>query len=123
MELSLDGFISFEQVRKVVKNKPVLTVHKSGRLGLNKKAFIDYLSGKYVKFFYNSDTKIIALKIFNQREDNTYKVKKSSNSETGFINSTGFFKHNKIDTTIKRTTEWLGTSDNNSVIYIKIKNG
>jgi hypothetical protein len=121
-DLSLNGFNEFKDVRKVSSTEPRLNIGKGGRLSINKKAYSDYFKNyKCAKFFFNADKNMIAIKLCSEPSDNTYNIKKSPNSDTGFINCMGFFKHNKVNVEKKRETEFIGASENDTLIFVRIK--
>ena len=120
--LTIDGFQEFTEKRKTSSTDPRIAIGKGGRISINKVAYKKYFkSYKFVKFYYNPNKKIIALELDNKATDNAYEIKESSVSKIASINSLGFFKHNKIDVSVKRETEFIGTGNSNRLIFIRIK--
>jgi len=120
--LTIDGFQEFTKKRITSSTYPRIVIGKGGRISINKVAYNKYFKDyKFVKFYYNPNKKIIGLELDNKATDNTYEIKESSVSKIAAINSIGFFKHNKIDVSVKRETEFIGTGNNNKLIFIRIK--
>lgn len=121
-KLTLDDFEKFTDKRKVATHAPIFTIGKGGRLSINKFAYEEYIKDyKHVEFYYKSDEGIIALKLLKNRTDNAYDIKKAASSNVGSINATAFFKHNNIDISAKRKTEFLEIDEENAIIFLKIK--
>lgn len=90
-DLTIDGFTEFTDKKGFITEDPMVSITSGGRIGFNKKAFRDYLSGyKHIKLYYNSEKKVIALQGTNTATPNTYPIKKNKASETGYINSKSF---------------------------------
>lgn len=118
MELSLRGF----EKHKVAKGakEPRITVSKNGLIHFNnflaKGVMKDFISAS---IYFNKGTQTVAVEMF-EGEEGEYRLGRHRGgvtiSSTTFVKAQGFFES---DSTIRKT-EWLGTSDGDSVIYFKI---
>ena len=121
-KLKLNDFEKFTAKRKVAAHDPVITIGKGGRMSINKFAYEKYLKAfKYAEFYYKADESIMALKLIKKATENAYEIKKSSFGNFAAINAIAFFKHNKIDVSARRDTEFLEMDEKNGIIYLKIK--
>jgi len=120
--LTLNGFQEFKGKRKTSTTDPRITIGKGGRISVNKVAYKKYFEEyKYVKFYYNPNKRIIAMELHKETTDNSYEIRESKISKIGGINSLAFFKYNGIDVSIRHETEFVGTGNDNELIFIRIK--
>ena len=62
-DLTTEGFSEFTGNRIMSSNKPIISIAVSGRIGINRAAYRNYLSHyQFVKLLYNSETRVMALK-------------------------------------------------------------
>jgi len=121
-KLSLNGFKKFTDKRKVAVDYPRITITKGGRINLNKIAYNKYFKDySFVDFYFNPTQKIIAMKLLKNSTEYSYEVKKVPNSDIAAINSLGFFKHNKIDVSVKHETDILDFNEDEKIIFLKIR--
>jgi hypothetical protein len=121
-KLTLDGFEKFTEKRRVAVHDPVFTIGKGGRISINKYAYEKYVKKyKHAEFYFKADEDIIAIKLLKRTTDNAYDIKKAAQSNIGSINATAFFRHNDIDVSKKRRTEFLEADEENAIIYLRVK--
>jgi hypothetical protein len=121
-KITLEGYKKFTEKRRVAIHESRITVGKGGRISINKVAYKKYfMKSKYVEFYYNSESKIIAIKILDEPTNYSYNVKSSKVSNVGFVNCSGFFNHNNIDVSVKRDTDIIDIDEDQGIILIKLK--
>ena len=120
--LTLNGFNEFKGKRKTSATDPRIVIGKGGRISINKVAYKKYFEKfKHVRFHYNPKKRIIAMELVDEATDNSYDIRESPKSKVAGINCLAFLKHNKIDTEVRHETEFVGTGDNNRLVFIRIK--
>ena len=91
-DLTENGFSKFTGARTFLTEDLIVSIGEKGRIGINKRAFLDYLSHyQFVELFYNSKTKVMALKGTNTKNATAFPIKNYEKVGTAYINSKSFF--------------------------------
>ena len=122
-DLIKEGFEEFTGKKTFITEEPMISFTSGGRIGINKRAYQDYLAKyKYIKLFYNKEKKIVAMKATNTVDQNAYSIKKNKNSETGYINSRSFFNHFGIDIATMKNNKIKASWDQESeAFFVQLK--
>ena len=120
MKRKLDAFEKFTGGRRYYK-EPSFSVHKGGRIGVNKSAYEKFFrENSFVELYYNHKSKELALKLLKKSSGASYEVKVLRQSVVQ-IPSAAFFKHWNIDVSSRRNTEIVEIDENKGIIFLKIK--
>ena len=91
------SFEKFIYKRRPVLDTPMISVMKSGQLGINQEAYRRYFKDyKYVFFYYDKNKKIIGLEPTNDATSESYAIRVSRDGKLANISGIAFLKYCKI---------------------------
>lgn len=103
--------MAFEKVQKTGQggstNEPLVSLRKSGGIGINSAATEEYLSDvEFVHIYYDEDNRKIGIKPVDEEDENTYKVNMTESS-AGITPSSFMKRHGLVpDVTTRYEVEW-----------------
>jgi len=92
------GYEKFTKQRRPAKDQSMITVLKSGLLGINKRCMEEYFRDcKYAEMYYDSEQKKIGIRPTNNSTNDAYNVRPIKDGKLGSISVREFLKHFGIE--------------------------
>ena len=108
--------MAFEKVQKTGQggstNEPLISLRKSGGIGINSAATEEYLSeAEFIHLYYDDENNKIGIKPVDEQDENTYKVNMTESS-AGITPSSFMKRHDLVpDVTTRYEVEWDDDED------------
>ncbi|ESP86842.1 hypothetical protein [Candidatus Halobonum tyrrellensis] len=108
--------MGFEKVQKTGQggstNEPLISLRKSGGIGINSAATKEYLpDAEFVHLYYDDENSKIGIKPVDEEDNNTYKVNMTESS-AGITPSSFMKRHDLVpDVTTRYEVEWDDDED------------
>jgi len=116
-------FEEFTQVGRKASHIPMVSITKDGNLNLNKAFMEAYARNlKYAVLFYDKSSRVIGLKLSNEKKPNSYRVRAYREGKLASVTAIAFLKHHGISYGKFPQPFEAVWNDENELVIIDLKN-